>query len=270
MKQNRLSNSYLEENASSQTSVQSVSRALNLLEAFPTYGPEIGLTEISNQLGLNKATAHRLLATLEARGYVERSVDGRLYRLGLRAFELGLYYQNQLDIRRISAPYLNQMVKESGETAFLCIRDGDEAICIDRVESDQNIQIFTLRVGERQPLHCGAAPRALIPSLSESELIAYVQRTGLPKLNEKTIKNFEELQNDILFTLERGYVVSNEDVTTGVAAVGAPIRDHKGEIIAAISLSGLAAHYDPARIKKLSIIISDNAKKISRQLGFRE
>ena len=228
------------------------------------------MTSIAKRVKLNKATAHRLLATLEARGYVERCTSGRLYRLGVRAFELGLYFQNQLDIRRIAFPYLTEMVKITDETAFLCIQDGDEAICLDRVESDQNIQIFTLRIGGRQPLHCGAAPRALLPSLNEEALISYVHRTGLPKFTPRTIDKLDRLREDIALTHRQGYVVSNEDVTSGVAAVGAPVRDHSGKIIAAISLSGLAAQYKPDRIKMLASIISDNAKKISRQMGYQE
>jgi DNA-binding IclR family transcriptional regulator len=251
-------------------SVQSVSRALDLLEAFPQYGPEIGLTTIANHLAMNKATVHRLLATLEARGYVERASDGKKYRLGVRAFELGLYFQNQLDIRRVANPYLTEMVHETGEAAFLCIRQGDEGLCIERFESNQNIQIFTLRVGGRQPLHCGAAPRALLSGVSETELEAYANRSGLPALTPFTINNKDALKNDYQNTRQSGFVISMEDVTVGVAAVGAPIFDHNGNVIAAFSLSGLAAQYDTKRISELSRVILVNAKKISNQMGFRE
>ena len=251
-------------------SVQSVSRALDLLEVFPQYGPEIGLTTIANHLNMNKATVHRLLATLEARGYVERAGDGRKYRLGIRAFELGLYFQNQLDIRRVANPYLTEMVHETGEAAFLCIRQGDEALCIERFESNQDIQIFTLRVGGRQPLHCGAAPRALLAGLSEAEMEAYANRSGLPALTPLTINNIAALRSDYQNTRQKGFVISIEDVTLGVAAVGAPIFDHNGNIIASISLSGLAAQYDSGRISSLSKVILEDARKISNQMGFRE
>jgi DNA-binding IclR family transcriptional regulator len=250
--------------------VQSVWRALDLLEAFPTYGPELGLTSIASYLKMNKATAHRLLATLEARGYVERTPDGRKYRLGVRAFELGAYFQRQVDVRRLALPFLTEMVEQTGEAAFLCIREGDEALCIERVEAEQVVNIFSLRVGGRQPLHCGAAPRALLADFNDQELEAYALRTGLPKFTENTLSTLEQLRQDVRQTRSQGYVVSLEDVTPGIRAVGAPIRDHSGRIVAAISLSGLAARFGPERIPELARILVANTERISRQIGYRE
>jgi DNA-binding IclR family transcriptional regulator len=251
-------------------SVQSVSRALDLLEAFPRFGPEIGLTSIAEYNNLNKATAYRLLATLEARGYIERSPDGRKYRLGVRTLELGAYFQSQLDVRRMALPHMMTMVEETDEAAFLCIREGDEALCIERVESQLEVNIFTLRVGGRQPLHCGAAPRAILAGLQDCEITAYAQRTGLPAFTPQTITNLDQLQEDVNRTRQQGYVVSLEDASLGIAAVGAPVRDHSGEVIAAVSLSGMVARYAPERICELADVLLSNAKTLSHQMGFRE
>lgn len=250
--------------------VQSVERALDLLEVFPRFGREIGLTAIASQAGVNKATAYRLLTTLERRGYIERAPDGRKYRLGVRLFELGAYYQSQIDVRRMALPYLTSMVEQTGEAAFLCVRDGDEALCIERVEAAHEVNIFALRVGGRQPLHCGAAPRALLSGMNDAELREYAKRTGLPALTPSTLSNLEALLQDVALTRRQGYVVSMEDVTLGIAAIGAPLRDHSGRVVAAISLSGLVRRFEPARIAELSRIVRENAQRISRQLGFRE
>ena len=250
--------------------VQSVWRALDLLEAFPAHGPELGLTSIASYLKMNKATAHRLLATLEARGYVERSLDGRKYRLGVRAFELGAYFQSQLDIRRLALPYMSEMVEQTGEAAFLCIREGHEALCIERVEAAQVVNIFSLRVGGRQPLHCGAAPRALLTELNDQELEIYAHYTGLPRLTEHTLATLEELRQDARQTSRLGYVVSIEDVTPGIRAVGAPVRNHTGLVVAAISLSGLSARFEQERIAELARILVANTQRLSRQMGYRE
>jgi len=268
-KQRTLSEVNNSQKRASQGGVQSVSRALDLLEAFPVLGPELGLTAIAAHLKMNKATAYRLLATLEERGYVERSPESRKYRLGVRTFELGAYFQSQLDIRRLALPFLTSMVAKTNEAAFLCVREGDEALCIERVESEQEVNIFTLRVGGRQPLHCGAAPRALLAGLDDAELAAYAQRTGLPSLTENTISSLAELRRDVHQTRAQGYVVSNEDVTLGIMAVGAPIYNHAGEVTAAISLSGLAARYGPARVAELAAIIVANARQLSRQFGYQ-
>src|SRR6266481_4748618 len=98
----------------SDDSLQSVSRALDLLEVFLANGPEIGLSELAGLVKMNKATTHRLLATLEPRGYVQRSVGSRKYGLGVRLFELGAQFQNQMDIRRAASPELTSMVEETG------------------------------------------------------------------------------------------------------------------------------------------------------------
>jgi DNA-binding IclR family transcriptional regulator len=240
------------------------------LEAFPKYGPEIGLSRIAGLLHLNKATAYRLLSTLEERGYVERSPETRKYRLGMRTFELGSYFQSQLEVRRIALTHLKSIVEKTNEGAFLCIREGDEALCIERVEGKQEVNIFSLRVGGRQPLHCGAAPRALLAGLDEQELEAYAARTGLQALTPYTITTLEGLLADSRRTRQQGYAVSFNDAMVGIAAVGAPIYDYAGCVVASISLSGLSSRYDPERIRELSEIVVAAAARFSRQLGYRD
>jgi DNA-binding IclR family transcriptional regulator len=252
------------------SNVQSVWRALDVLEVFPKHGPELGLTKIANLLKLNKATAYRLLATLEERGYVERALEGRKYRLGVRAFELGFYFQNQLEVRKLALPSMRDMVDQTGEAAFLCIREGDEAVCIERVEAEHQVNIFSLRVGGRQPLHCGATPRALLCGMDNEQVAAYAARSGLPASTPDTLATLESLLQDVKQTRARGFVVSMNDVVTGIAAVGGPVYDHSGNVVASISLSGLSMRYEPQRISELADIVVSTAKRISRQLGYQE
>jgi DNA-binding IclR family transcriptional regulator len=243
---------------------------LDLLEAFPKHGPEIGLTQIAGLLNLNKATAYRLLSTLEERGYVERSPESRKYRLSVRAFELGAYYQSQLEVRRAALPHLRALVEASGEAAFLCIQEGDEALCVERVEAEHQVNVFALRVGGKQPLHCGAAPRALLAGLDDQAIRAYAARTGLPGLTPYTITTLEALLEDVHRTHAQGYVLSMNDVTLGIAALGAPIYDYSGRVIASASLSGLSNRYDAERVSELAQVLIPAARRLSHQLGYRE
>jgi IclR family transcriptional regulator, KDG regulon repressor len=251
-------------------SVQSVWRALDVLEVFPKHGPELGLTKIAGLLQLNKATAYRLLSTLEERGYVERALGSRKYRLGVRAFELGLYFQSQLEVRKLALPSLRSMVEQTGEAAFLCIQEGDEAVCIERVEAEHQVNIFSLRVGGRQPLHCGAAPRALLCGMDDEQIANYAARTGLPASTPDTLTTLESLLQDVAQTRTRGFVVSMNDMVTGIAAVGGPVYEHSGNVAASISLSGLSIGYDAVRISELADIVVATARRISRQLGYQE
>jgi DNA-binding IclR family transcriptional regulator len=257
------------ENENVRGGVQSVQRALDLLEAFPQYGPEIGLSEMASLVKMNKATVYRLLSNLEERGFVVRSAANRKYRLGVKVFELGSYFQNQLEVRRMGLHFLHQMVKSSNESAFLCIQEGDEALCVERVESEQEVNIFSLRVGGKQPLHWGGAPRALLAGMDDQQLAEYAGRTGLPANTTNTIQKLEELLADVHLTRQRGYTVSIDDVMVGIAAVGAPVYDHRGKVAASISLSGLSIRYGPDYICGLAKIVADAALEFSRQLGYR-
>jgi DNA-binding IclR family transcriptional regulator len=209
------------------------------------------------------------LALLEQRGYVDRDADSRRYRIGVRLFELGARFHNQLDIRRAALPELTSLVEQTQQAAFLCIRDGDDALCLERVGTRHRVRLFALQLGERQPLHCGAAPRALLAGLSDGDIHAYAKRTALPRFTSNTITTLEELISDAHHTRDCGFVVSDQDVTVGIAAVGAPVCDHTGQVVAAISVSGLAASYTPERVGELADAVRNAAQVLSSRLGFR-
>ena len=248
--------------------LKSVFHALDLLEVFLSHGPEISLTDLAAHAKIDKANAQRLLSALENRGYVLRSTPGRKYRLGVRPFELGSQFQSQLDIRRAALPELTSMAQETGQAGFLCVADGDFALCLERIEGRYYNRIFALRLGERQPLHCGGAPRALLSGRSHAEILAYAARTGIPKLTPQTIGDAQSLIEDANQTRSHGYAVSNEDVSAGIAAIGAPVRDHRQRVIAAISVSGIAATYTRDRVRELSSVVVKAAERISRQMGY--
>jgi DNA-binding IclR family transcriptional regulator len=256
------------ESAEREPAAQSLSRALDLLEAFLDQGSELSLTQLSAAAKLNRTTAHRLLKTLEARGYLQRGADNRKYRLGVRVFELGARFHNQIDIRRAALPEMTSLVEQTGQAAFLCVRDGDHALCLERVGGRHRVRIFTWQLGERQLLHWGAAPRALLSGFSDAEILTYAARTGLPTLTPQTIAAPDQLLADARRTRAQGYALSNEDVTAGIAAVGVPVRDHTGEVVASISVSGLAATYTAERIAELADATRSAGYRLSRQLGY--
>jgi IclR family KDG regulon transcriptional repressor len=252
----------------SESGVQSISAGLDLLEIFLSHGPEIGPTDLATLLDMNKAKLHRLLATFEAHGYLYRSTTNGKYRLGVRIFELGSCFQNQLDIRRAALPELASLVEQTEQAAFLCVRDRDCALCVERIEGRHRAHIYALHMGERQPLHCGAAPRALLSGLSDAEILAYAGRTGLPAFTPRTISTPEAILKDVKLTRSQGYVVSNEDVSPGIGAIGSPVRDFTRHVVASISVSGIAASYTPERISALGSVVHAAARRVSEEMGF--
>jgi len=245
-----------------------VDLGLDLLDLFLSHGSELGLNDIAHLLGESKITVHRLLDTLETRGYLERCTAGGKYQLGARVFELGSCFQRQLDIRRAALPELTSLVEQTEQAAFLCVRDRDAALCLERVEGRHRAHIYALHIGERQPLHCGAAPRALLSALSDSEILAYASRTGLPTFTPRTISTTKGILDDAHLTRTQGYVVSNEDVSLGIGAIGAPVRDFSRHVVASISVSGIAASYTPERIASLGSVVAAAAWRVSQEMGF--
>ena len=252
-----------------QSSSQSIHRTLDVLEVFLRDKGEPTIADLADTTGLSRRVVQRLASVLEQRGYLDRDPDSRHYRIGVRLFELGARFHNQLDLRRAALPELTTLVEQTQQAAFLCIRDGDEALCLDRVGTRHRVRLFTLHVGERQPLHCGAAPRALLAGLTEGELLAYAKRTSLPAFTDHTITTPAALLADAEGTRRHGFVVSDQDVTVGIAAVGAPVCDHTGQVVAAISVSGLAASYTPERVGALADAVRSAARVLSARLGFR-
>lgn len=252
-----------------QSASQSIDRTLDVLEVFLHDRGEPTVADMADTTGLSRRSVQRIVAALEQRRYLDRDPDSRHYRIGVRLFELGARFHNQLDLRRAALPELTSLVEQTQQAAFLCIRDGDEALCLDRVGTRHRVRLFTLHVGERQPLHCGAAPRALLAGLTDAELLAYAKRTSLPTFTDHTIATADALVADADATRRQGYVVSDQDVTVGIAAVGAPVCDHTGQIVAAISVSGLAASYTPERVDELADAVRTAARVLSSRLGFR-
>jgi DNA-binding IclR family transcriptional regulator len=139
---------------------------------------------------------------------------------------------------------------------------------MERVEGAGQVNIYSLRVGGKQPLHQGAAPRALLVGLDEEELTAYAHRSQLLQATPQTIRSLKELAADVECTRRQGYTISSNDATIGIAAVGAPIYDHHERVVASISLSGLAHRYEGERLARICQVIQDVSSRFSRQLGY--
>ena len=149
--------------------IQSVSRALDILEAFTVAQGELGVTELSRKLKLHKNNVFRLLATLETRGYVEQDRDSGNYRLGMRTFEVGSVFVNHLGFGKQARPVLEQVAEESGETAYLAVLDGPWVVSIDMVETTHAVRVVP-HVGRRLPAHATALGKAQLAFHPQDEL----------------------------------------------------------------------------------------------------
>lgn len=246
--------------------IHSVVKAIKILELFSAAEPRLSLAEISRRLKMPKSTAHNLLATLHAEGFIER-VDGELYALGAKPLALTQHMRVSVELRDPAAPVLRQLADASRESVYLTVREGDAALYIYAVESPHRLLARTA-VGERAMLHCTSVGKAMLAWLSEEEVAAIVARTGLPAYTATTITNAAALAAELAATRARGYSRDAGEHEEGTFCLGAPILDARGTPFAACSVSGP----DPAilgeRQPKLAAAVVAAAQSISRLMGY--
>lgn len=235
-----------------------------VLGALETEG-EAGTSRVAEVAGLRRRDAEAVLERLCGMGLVERAEPAGTYRLGLRLFHLGAAVGRRLEVRRAARPALEELHRATEETVYLCVRRGDEALCVDRIDGLW-VQSLTLRVGESLPLHLGAASRALLAHESAAFRRGYLARATLERLTERTPATRTAVARELQAILDRGYAVSDGDIRLGIASVGAPVRDHSGAVVAAVSVGGLRPSIldDEAATAALVMAAADRS---SRALG---
>jgi len=238
------------------TTVRAVERALDLLLCF-TVQNEWAMTELAEKVGLHKSTVHRMLATLEEKGFVSRDRFSDRYRLGLRIWELSANMSGADDPAVLALPEMERLRESLGETVSLYIRDGAERIRIQAVQSNQAVRRVA-PVGVRLPLYVGASSKVLIafeePSKREELL-----------LDESWPASFDRsYYRDQLAEIEKlGYATSFEERETGAAAVAAPVYSRSRKLLAALSVSGPANRLTPEVMREHAPAIMESARRLS-------
>ncbi|HEX8487264.1 MAG TPA: IclR family transcriptional regulator [Propionibacteriaceae bacterium] len=253
-----------EDDQGGRTVVESVLRATRLLGCFRHGEPELTLAELVRRGGYSKTTTYRLLTTLETAEWLERTTQGA-FRLTLRPFQIGSILLDSLDLRREAPPVMRRLSEECDQTVYLTIPAGVHAVCIERIDRGQGVRVMDLHVGGSQPLHLGAAPRALL-AYHEDDLLPELLRFGLEARTPRSISSAEALRTDLQETRRRGYSISDSDATLGVAALGAAVFDATERAVASISIGGLSEHLLPPRDRTVSLLVGA-AAEISARLG---
>ncbi len=221
--------------------VQSVDRALDLLEALARSDGPTGLGGLAAVTGLPQGTAHRLLRSLQARGYVRHDAD-RKYSLGAAAFRLGDAALRSL--AHSARPYLTRLVEHTGETANLSVLEGDDVVYVAQVPSPHTLRMFA-EVGRHVPPHSTASGKVLLAALPPEEAAALVRRAGLPRMTAHTITDAQVFREELDRARARGWASDEGEQEQGVRCVAVPVG-RGGEVFAAISLSGPAERFSGA------------------------
>lgn len=242
-----------------------INKAFDLLDVLEKDGP-LTLTELSQHAGANKVTVLRILANLEARGYVERDELGR-YSLGLRLLQLGLRKSAATDLGAVAGPTLRGLRDQFDETVNLGIPDWPGILYIAILESSFGLRMAAT-TGARDALHSTAIGKAIASTWSDAERSAIVPGMLQPK-TPHTITNLDALARELDAVRGRGYSVDDEENETGARCIGAPVFDHSGVCVGAISISGPTIRMTSDRVPLIAPVVMDAASAISERLGYR-
>ena len=246
--------------------INSVLKAIDILQAFSPSEPRLTLAEIAGRLGMPKSTTHNLLATLLSCGFVEK-VDADRYALGTAVVALTQAVRVNVELRDRAAPLLRDLADQCRESVYLTVLDGDYGLYIYAVESPNRLMARTA-VGDRAHLHCTSVGKAMLAYLPADEVEAIVARVGLPASSARTITRLDDLREELAATRARGFAIDNQEHEPRTFCIGAPIFDAGGRVIAACSISGADPEILGRRLPELSQRVREVAQEASRRMGF--
>jgi len=217
-------------------SIQSVIRAIDVLELFNVMDKEVSISELIEYTCTNKNYIFRLLLTLQSRQFVDVNPATGKYKLGLKTFELGQKALKQQELINHTRPVLEYLKKQCHETTGYSIFKSDFTYYVDGVESDLTVRVVN-RMGSRFPLHCTAVGKAQIAHLDEKELQLWIDTNKLSKFSSNTIINPDQLKDELERILSQGYAIEDQEFETGVGGIAAPVLNRDNKIIGAIGIS---------------------------------
>jgi len=236
--------------------VNSVLRACSVLETLAYHGPDMPLASVAAAVGLNRPTAHRILATLVEAGWVRR--DAGRYSLTMKAFAVGAAASREASLQARARPAMLRLAAGTEATAYLYAPFEGKALCIDRVEASHPVRVHHVSVGDSIPITSGAAPLALAacrPDLLGDEAAGNVDP--------------EQLSAQLAEARELGYVVRRDDLYPGITAIGAPIFDAAATAVGAIGIAGTSDRYQGAHLDQAVAMVTSAAASVSADLGSR-
>jgi IclR family pca regulon transcriptional regulator len=249
--------------------IEALERGLRVLETFSKESPTRSMTEIAAAVGLTKSTAFRFTHTLEELGYLERDPETKRYRPGLKVLRLGFTALNSLEMGQIAQPYLKALSDRCGKSTSMTVRDDSEIVYVARNKTQQILNI-NLQLGSRLPVYCTSMGKAQLIDLSRQELRDLLGDGPYQQRGPNTITTLAGLLEDLERVRSRGYAVNDEELAPGLRAVAAPVRDHTGQIVAAVNISAPTVHVSREELEvELAPLVVKTSYQISSALGAR-
>ncbi len=239
-----------------------------MLDLLSTDGMEPGLGELSQRLNLHRSTTHRILKVLEHYRYVERDYSSGGYRLGAKVLELARKVVVQTDLIHQSRPYLRQIVTETGETSHLGVLRQGLVLSLANVESPRTVRT-PATVGGATPFHCTSLGKVILAHSPGPEIDDLITAYGLKRYTRNTITRPDQFRAELRRVRQFGYAEDNEEFEEGLRCIGAPVWDHSGKVVAALSVTGPAFRLTQERTSVLIKSVLKAAHGLSVVLGYR-
>jgi DNA-binding IclR family transcriptional regulator len=245
--------------------VKSADRVMAVLDLVAESG-SLSFGEIAARLELPKSSAHALLQTMQARGYLAFDEAGKVYRLGTRIWELANAHHGIEDLRTVMKPLMDELVERTGETVQLAILDGVEAVYLEQSQSPHPMKL-TSRAGVRLPAHTSAIGKALLASLDADEARRRLEGVALTRLTANTIGDSQTLLDELERVRHQGYSLDNEEFAIGLRCVAMPVLDAQGKTVAAMSVSMPTPRYNRTVAANARRALAETVASATERLG---
>jgi Transcriptional regulator len=255
--------------SSQPTQIKSLQKAIRILDILKDAADGMSLAEICSRIKLSKSTVHGLISTMRDENFIEQSPTDGKYKLGVRLFELGNAVARNWDVRKVALYHMKKLLADFGETVHLVKLDQNEVLYIDKLEGIKALRIVS-EIGTRLPLYCTGVGKAMMAYLPEYEIERFMRKITFVKFTPNTITNLEALKRELESVRKRGYAEDNQEIMEGLTCIAAPIFDHAGNAIYAISVSGPTYRFDHEMREKAIHMVKEAAMNISVHIGYRK
>lgn len=247
--------------------ITALQRGLRLLHLFSQYSRGLTAKQVAGLSRLPVSTVHRFLANLVTAGFLSCDVDGT-YHLGIACFAIGQAAVGQLDIRRLSLPYLRELNHQTRETIHLTVRHGLSAVYVEKLDSPEPLRIHS-RIGAAVPLYCTAVGKVMLAYMPEEEQERILPEIAIKRLTANTVGNLQELKTELYRVRKNGYACDLEEHEMHIRCMAAPIWDHNGTVQSSVSITAPVVRMPVTRLRQLAPLIQSAGLQISRELGYQ-
>jgi IclR family transcriptional regulator, KDG regulon repressor len=247
--------------------ISALQRGLRLLHLFSESPCGLTAKQVAGLSRLPVSTVHRFLANLVTAGFLNRDGDGN-HHLGIACFTIGQAAVGQLDIRRLSLPYLRELNQQTRETIHLTVRHGWSAVYVEKLDSPEPLRIHS-RIGATVPLYCTAVGKVMLAYMPADEQDQVLPELSLKRLTPNSVGNLQELKAELFRVRKNGYACDLEEHEAHIRCVAAPIWDHTGSVQSSLSITAPRVRMPVTRLRQLAPLIQAAGLQISRELGYQ-